>query len=60
MLNFYVLSSFICTFGVILMLFAFFKDFKKLTVLQKVSLVLISIGGLAPIILGTIQGFLGS
>ncbi|MBV7392251.1 MULTISPECIES: hypothetical protein [Enterococcus] len=58
MQNFYVLFSFICTFGIILMIITFFKDYKRLTVLQKASLILISIGGLAPMILGTIQGFL--
>lgn len=54
----YILFSFLTTLGVILMIYAFYRDFKNLTLLQKISLILVSFSGLAPMILGVIQGFL--
>ncbi|MGM0174115.1 hypothetical protein IGI53_001506 [Enterococcus sp. DIV0788_1] len=58
MQSLYILFSFLTTFGVILMIYAFYRDFNKLTTLQKISLILVSISGLAPMILGTIEGFI--
>lgn len=53
----YVFFSFLTSLGILLMIYAFYRDFKNLTLLQKISLIIISIGGLAPMIIGTIQGF---
>lgn len=53
----YIVFSFLTSLGIILMIYSFFRDFKKLTLLQKISLVVIAIGGLAPMIMGTIQVF---
>ncbi|MDT2710948.1 hypothetical protein [Enterococcus dongliensis] len=54
----YILFSFLTTLGIILMIYAFYRDFKNLTLLQKISLILVSFSGLVPMILGVIQGFL--
>lgn len=54
----YVIFSFLTSLGILLMIYSFYRDFKKLTLLQKISLIIITIGGLAPMIIGTIQGFM--
>ena len=54
----YVLFSFLTSVGILLMIYSFYRDFKKLTLLQKISLIIVTIGGLAPMIIGTIQGFM--
>jgi len=54
----YVLFSFLTSLGILLMIYSFYRDFNKLTLLQKISLIVITIGGLAPMIIGTIQGFM--
>ena len=43
----YVLFSFLTSLGILLMIYSFYRDFNKIT-----------IGGLAPMIIGTIQGFM--
>ena len=54
----YLLFSFLTSLGILLMIYSFYRDFNKLTLLQKISLIVITIGGLAPMIIGTIQGFM--
>lgn len=58
MKSLYVILSFLTSLGILLMIYSFYRDFKKLTLLQKISLIVITIGGLAPMIIGTIQGFI--
>ena len=54
----YVTLSFITSFASILLIFAFKNDFKKLTLFQKNSLSIIVVSGLAPTVIGFINGLL--
>ncbi len=56
----YILFSFLTSVGILIMVYAFYRDFKKLTLLQKISLILVSISGLLPMLLGMIEGFLSN
>ena len=51
----YVLCSFLTFLGVIIAWFSFYKDFSKLKIMQKISLIIITLGSVIPIILGMIQ-----
>lgn len=52
----YVICSFATFFGIVIAWFSFYKDFSKLKIMQKISLIIITLGSVIPIILGTIQG----
>lgn len=54
----YIIASFISFFGAILLVIGFAKQFKELTLIQKSAIVLVFIGTLVPMVVGTIQGFL--
>ncbi|MBU5366011.1 hypothetical protein ACFFH2_08575 [Enterococcus devriesei] len=56
----YILFSFLTSVGILIMVYAFYRDFKKLTLLQKIALILVSISGLMPMLLGMIEGFLSN
>ncbi|MBP1048376.1 hypothetical protein I6N96_18950 [Enterococcus sp. BWM-S5] len=56
----YMYASFISFFGAFLLVVGFSKQFKELTLLQKSAIILVFIGTLVPIIVGTIQGFLSA
>jgi hypothetical protein len=52
----YIICSYATFFGTIIAWISFHKEFNKLKVMQKVSLVVITIGSVVPIIVGVIQG----
>jgi len=58
MQNLYIIFSFISFISAILLLVSFRKQFKKLNMFQKIIILCVFISGMAPMILGTIQGFL--
>lgn len=56
--NLYIILSFLTSFGIVLLICSFWKDFKTLNSFQKISLIIVYIAGLSPMIVGTLQGFL--
>lgn len=54
----YVLSSFISFIGAILLIISFYNKFKNLSLLQKISIILIVLGTVVPFIIGFVNGFI--
>lgn len=55
--TFYILFSFLNSLSILIMIYAFYRDFKKLTLMQKISISLVSLSGLTPMIVGAIESF---
>ncbi len=53
------MNTIISVIGIILVWCSFWKNLKQLTVFQKTSLLITSVGILIPFIVGFINGFLG-
>ena len=55
----FMIMSIISVIGIILVWCSFWENLKQLTVFQKTSLLITSVGILIPFIVGFINGFLG-
>ena len=54
----YVVFSFVSFVSAILLVVAFRKEFRKLNLFQTIIIICVFLSSVAPMILGTIQGFL--
>ena len=56
----YTIGSFVSCIGVIFLLIGFKKDFIRLNSVQKIGIILTSIGVAIPFLIGFVDGFLAS